>query len=130
MISFTHSGSFKNIKEFLTRNLNKRRERKIYKHILDKYGRKGVAALRAATPVDSGETAKSWSYDIKSFRNSFKIIWKNSHVNDGLPIAVIIQYGHGTGTGGYVEGKDYINPALKHIFDKLADDVWREVTNP
>ena len=132
-ISFRHRGVFRETTKFLIRNLNKgpgKPEGSRYMAILNKYGRKGVAALRAATPIDSGETAKSWSYKIKSFRNSFKIIWKNSNINDGLPIAIIIQYGHGTGTGGYVQGKDYINPALKPIFDKLADDVWREVTNP
>ena len=131
-ISFRHHGVFRETTRFLIRNLNKRPGRPEglrYMAILNKYGRKGVAALRAATPIDSGETAESWGYKIWSFRKSFKITWTNSNINDGVPIAIIIQYGHATGTGGYVQGKDYINPALKSIFDKLADDVWREVTN-
>lgn len=131
-ISFRHRGVFRETTRFLIRNLNKvgRRNGSDHMRILNHYGRKGVAALRAATPVDSGDTAKSWSYKIYSFRNSFKITWKNSNVNDGVSIAVLIQYGHATGTGGYVQGRDYINPAIRPIFDKLANDVWREVTNP
>ena len=95
---------------------------------LDRYGQEGVAALAAATPIESGKTASSWYYEIRRSGSSFSIHWGNSHVNDGVNIAVIIQYGHGTGTGGYVAGRDYINPAIRPIFDKIAENVWKEVT--
>ena len=97
--------------------------------ILDKYGRAGVAALSSATPVDSGLTAESWYYKIERSNQSARIIFLNSNVNDGVQIAVILQYGHGTGSGGWVEGRDYINPAIQPIFEKLADEAWREVVN-
>lgn len=96
--------------------------------ILNKYGQMGVDALANATPVESGRTAQSWYYEIESRRGYHSITWYNSNVNDGVPIAVIIQYGHGTGTGGYVAGQDYINPAIRPIFDRIADEVWKEVT--
>jgi hypothetical protein len=96
---------------------------------LDRYGAEGVAALAAATPEDSGETANSWTYEILKEQGSYSIIWGNTHVNRGRQIAVLIQYGHGTGTGGYVEGKDYMNPALRPIFDRIADEAWKEVTS-
>lgn len=96
--------------------------------ILHKYGKQGVNALAAATPVDSGETANSWNYTIKSTGKSGSIHWNNTHVNNGVNIAVILQYGHGTGTGGYVPGRDYINPAIRPIFDAIARDAWNEVT--
>ena len=95
---------------------------------LDHYGRKGVEALRAATPRDTGLTAESWSYRITRNRDSVTLEWLNSNVVNGVPIAFILQYGHGTRNGGYVQGRDYINPALQPIFDKLADDAWRGVT--
>ena len=95
---------------------------------LDKHGREGVAALSSATPVDSGETASSWYYRIKQSHGSATIAFFNSHVNDGVPIAIILQYGHGTRTGGWVQGRDYINPAIQPVFDKIADTAWREVT--
>lgn len=91
---------------------------------------KGVDALRSATPINSGATAEGWDYEIvQRARGSWSIIWTNSHVEDGVPIAVILQYGHGTGTGGYVEGRDYINPAIKSIFDEIADTAWKVVTS-
>lgn len=96
--------------------------------ILDKYGKQGVAALSSATPVESGKTANSWNYEIVRERGSAKIVFTNSNINKGVPIAIILQYGHGTGTGGWVEGRDYINPAIQPIFDKIVDDAWREVT--
>lgn len=96
---------------------------------LRKYGEYGVIALKAATPYDSGKTAESWDYEIQHRGSRSKIIWKNSNINKGVPIAVILQYGHGTGTGGYVQGVDYINPALKPVFQNLADEAWREVTS-
>ena len=94
---------------------------------LAKYGQKGVNALRDATPRESGETANSWDYVIEKKRGGYTITWVNRHENDGVQIAILIQYGHGTGTGGYVQGRDYINPAVQPIFDQIADDVWRRV---
>ena len=97
--------------------------------ILDKYGKRGVEALSSATPVDSGLTASSWYYEIKAdgYRSWTLSFW-NSNVNEGVPIAIILQYGHGTRNGGWVEGRDYINPAIQPIFDELVDDAWKEVT--
>lgn len=96
--------------------------------ILDKYGKEGVDALSSATPVRTGETANSWNYEIERSPGSAKIIFNNTHVNKGVNIAIILQYGHGTGTGGWVEGIDYINPAIQPLFLKIADDAWEEVT--
>ena len=96
--------------------------------ILDKYGQAGVAALSSATPVESGLTAQSWYYEIEHTKSSAVIRFLNSNVNKGVPIAIILQYGHGTGTGGWVEGRDYINPAVQPIFDNIAEDAWKEVT--
>ena len=95
---------------------------------LDKYGRAGVAALASATPVESGVTAASWRYEINHNQDSVSISFYNDNINKGVPIAIILQYGHGTGTGGWVEGKDYINPALQPIFDKITEDAWKEAT--
>ncbi|WP_334465001.1 HK97 gp10 family phage protein [Acutalibacter sp. JLR.KK004] len=94
---------------------------------LDRYGRRGVSALASATPVESGETAASWSYEIQNGDGTAAITFKNSHIVDGVPIAIILQYGHGTGTGGWVEGRDYINPAIQPIFDEIVEEAWREV---
>ena len=116
-------GSFKNFEEFFRRV----RDRK-YLEGLNKFGEAGVSALANATPIDSGETALSWGYHIEEIPNGYKIVWTNSHVNDGQVIAVLLQYGHGTGTGGYVQGLDYINPAMHGIFEQIAEDAWREVT--
>ena len=96
---------------------------------LDKYGKEGVAALSSATPVDTGLTSKSWYYEIERGQGYAKIIFCNSNVQNGVPIAIILQYGHGTGTGGWVEGRDYINPALQATFDKIANNAWKEVTS-
>lgn len=124
MITFKHHGNFSKTENFLTR------AKKVeYMKILDKYGKEGVTALVAATPVDSGETSRAWDYRIRTFGNSFTIQWINTNVINGVPIAIILQYGHATRNGGYVQGRDYINPALKTIFDRLADEAWREVTN-
>jgi len=95
---------------------------------LEKYGREGVAALAAATPINSGVTAASWGYEIKRGPRQVTITWTNSNVINGVPIAIVIQYGHGTRNGGYVQGRDYINPVMKPIFDKITNDVWKEVT--
>lgn len=124
MISVTQSGDFKKTFYFLNKVSNNR----YVKIILDKYGRQGVEALRSATPRDSGKTAESWGYETNVTDTGLEIIWKNSNVNDGVPIAIILQYGHGTGTGGYVKGRDYINPAIRPVFDKISQDLWREVT--
>ena len=97
--------------------------------VLDSYGREGVFALASATPVDSGLTSESWNYEIKRSRGSYSIIWSNSHVVDGTPVAIMLQYGHGTGTGGYVQGRDFINPAIRPVFDRIADKVWKAVTS-
>lgn len=96
--------------------------------VLDKYGREGVAALASATPIDTGVTANSWYYEINRQNGSVSIEFKNSNINNGVPIAIILQYGHATGNGGWVQGRDYINPAIQPIFDTIADNAWREVT--
>lgn len=123
-VKFEVSGGFTKTERFLNRM--KRRE---YLNVLDEFGRDGVQALRNATPVESGLTAESWDYEIKRTRDYVEIIWTNSNINDGVPIAVILQYGHGTGTGGYVQGRDYINPAIRPIFDKIAEKAWKVVTS-
>lgn len=96
--------------------------------ILEQYGQRGVDALSAATPVDSGKTASSWYYEVRESKDMYQLVFSNSNVNEGVPIAIILQYGHGTRNGGYVEGIDYINPALQPIFDELAKKVWKEVS--
>lgn len=96
---------------------------------LEHFGQRGVDALSAATPVDSGETAEGWYYEIESRPGYYSIRWHNSHVVDGNPIAILLQYGHGTGTGGYVQGRDYINPAIRPIFDQIDADVRKVVTS-
>lgn len=123
-VKFEVSGGFTKTERFLNRM--KRRE---YLNVLDEFGRDGVQALRNATPVDSGATAEAWDYEIKRTRNYTEIVWTNSNINDGVPIAVILQYGHGTGTGGYVQGRDYINPAIRPMFDKIAEKAWKVVTS-
>ena len=98
--------------------------------ILEKYGREGVVALANATPVDTGVTAASWTYKIRHSVYSLAIEWDNSSTTyTGIPIVVLIQYGHGTRNGGYVQGRDFINPTMKPIFDKIADELWKEVTS-
>ena len=123
MIRFKHKGDFSKLTRFL-----ERAKEVVRMGELDKYGRQGVEALASATPVDSGETAKSWYYEIENKNGRATITFNNSHINKGVPIAIILQYGHGTGTGGWVEGRDYINPAIQPLFDKIANDAWREVT--
>lgn len=123
MISFRQKGDFSK----LTRFLERAREA-VRLGVLDKYGREGVNALASATPVESGETASSWYYEIENKKGSAAIRFCNSNIQNGVSIAVILQYGHGTGTGGWVQGRDYINPAIQPIFDKIANDAWREVT--
>lgn len=122
MVTFQAKGSFRKTKKFL-----ERAEQMDFRDILDRYGVKGVAALASATPKDSGNTAACWGYEIKYGPGVARIYWTNSNINDGVPIAVILQYGHGTGTGGWVEGRDYINPAIQPIFDEIAEKAWKEV---
>ena len=124
MISFKHSGGFDNLERLMEKF-------QVYDYvcILNSLGKKGVEALSAATPVDSSLTSKSWSYDFEKTKTSLVMRWYNSNVVNGVPIAIILQYGHGTGTGGYVEGRDYINPAIQPIFDEIAMAVWKEVLN-
>lgn len=123
MITFSNKGSFNKTFAFMKRN------RKIDLHDLDKYGQMGVEALQKATPKDTGKTADSWYYDIVYENGRISIEWNNSNVvNDWCNIAIILQFGHATGTGGWVEGIDYINPALRPVFDKIAKGAWEEVT--
>lgn len=96
---------------------------------LSKYGEEGVKALSAATPVESGETARAWYYEILHTRGSYTIVWRNRHMAGHTPVAILLQYGHGTGTGGYVQGRDYINPAMQPLFDKIAEEAWKAVTS-
>lgn len=123
MIKITHSGNFNNTERFFSNVKDKN-----FISLLDEYGRRGVDALSSNTPIDSGKTAYSWGYEIHMTKNSWKIIWTNDNINRGIPIAILIQYGHATKNGGYVEGRDFINPAMQPIFDKMADELWREVT--
>ena len=124
MISFRQKGDFSKVTRYLEKASKAARL-----SILDKYGKEGVAALSSATPVESGKTANSWGYEVKNSGSSASIIFTNSNINNGVPIAIILQYGHGTGTGGWVEGRDYINPAIQPVFDRLADEAWKEVSN-
>ena len=122
-ITIKHRGGFNKTNKFLNAMVSADRYSK-----LDDYARDGVAALAAATPTRSGKTASMWSYEIDRSDSGVKITWTNDNINKGVPIAIILQYGHGTGTGGYVQGQDYINPAIKPIMDRIADGVWEEVT--
>lgn len=124
MFSFESTGSFDKTEAWL----KKLASGEIYAS-LARFGQEGVNALAAATPVDSGVTANSWYYEILQDKTSWSIIWGNTHVVSGHPIAVLLQYGHGTRNGGYVEGRDYINPALKGIFDRIANEAWKAVTS-
>ena len=123
MIQIVQKGDFKRTYKFL----EKASLIKIEK-VLDKYGVMGVEALSANTPVDTGSTASSWTYKIEKKDGNYKIVWNNTNINKHVNIALVLQYGHGTGTGGYVKGVDYINPALKPVFDEIAKEVWEEVT--
>ena len=124
MIKVTTSGSFDQTMKFLQRM----KQREQFK-FLEKYGSMGVAVLQRATPVDSGLTAESWYYEIIDKPGYYAIAWSNKHITDrGDPIAILLQYGHATGNGAYIAGRDYINPAMKPIFDQIAADMWKEVT--
>lgn len=123
MISFRQKGDFSNLSRFL-----ERAKETVKIGDLDKYGRAGVAALSSATPIDTGKTAASWTYEIARQNGSVSIEFHNTNIQKGIPIAIILQNGHATGTGGWVEGRDYINPAIQPIFDKIAKEAWEEVT--
>lgn len=124
MITVRQKGDFSKLTKYFERVKKAARV-----SVLEKYAKAGVAALSSATPVDSGTTAASWYYEIERQNGRVAINFCNSNINKGVPIAIILQYGHGTGTGGWVEGRDYINPALQPVFDQLAADAWREVTS-
>lgn len=124
MISIKQSGDFKHTDKFLKKVI-----KKTYYDNIDKYGRIGVEELSRATPADTGTTAESWDYEIHRSIKGLKIVWTNSNMAGTVPVAILIQYGHATRNGAYVQGIDFINPALRQVFDKLAEDVWKEVTN-
>jgi hypothetical protein len=121
LIRFKHSGSFDNTEKFLKRKID-------YRNILARYGNEGVVALRSNTPQDSGLTADSWNYEVLVRRNGYSITWTNSNLVDGIPVAILIQYGHGTRNGTFVQGRDFINPAMRPIFDRIAENLWKEVS--
>ena len=123
IITFQQQGDFSKLTNYL-----ERAREVVNLGFLDKYGREGVEALRSATPIDSSETANSWYYEIENSNGTATLSFLNSHVNKGVPIAIILQYGHGTRNGGWVEGRDYINPAIQPIFDKIVEEAWKEVT--
>lgn len=125
MISFVAKGSFNRTEAWVRRMASG----EIFR-VLNKYGEVGRSALAGATPRDSGLTAESWSYEVSNDGGGWSISWSNSNEHSGVNVAIILQYGHGTGTGGYVAGRDYINPAIKPVFDQIAEAVWREVTRP
>lgn len=124
MITFKHHGDFSKATRYLSKL-----QKAIKLGILDKYGARGVSALSSATPVDTGQTAGSWSYKVSRSGSGATIAFYNSHENKGVNIAIILQYGHGTGTGGWVQGRDYINPAIQPVFDEIVEAVWKEVTS-
>ena len=123
MISFRHKGDFSKATQYLLRIKD---TTKI--SVLEKYAQEGVTALSAATPIDTGKTATSLGYRIEKTNSTIRLVFTNSNINKGVNVAVILQYGHGTGTGGWIEGRDYINPAIQPIFDKIAKEAWEEVT--
>ena len=123
MITFRQKGDFSKTMSFL-----ERAKESVKLGTLDRYGREGVAALSSVTPVDTGLTARSWYYKIERDKNTATISFFNSNIQNGVPIAIVLQYGHGTRNGGWVQGRDYINPAIQPIFDKIANTAWKEVT--
>lgn len=122
MIKFKHHGDFKKTTTFLGRLRDL-----YYKRILDKYGKLGVEALSAATPVDSGETADSWVYEVISTKDGYKLTFTNTHTKNGVNIVMLLEYGHATRSGTFVEGRNFVKPAARPIFDKVVEDVWKEV---
>lgn len=124
MISIKQKGNFKKTEKFLKKSFGRN-----YISVLEKYAKEGVVALSSATPVDTGLTASSWYYEIIQNEDTVSVVWNNANIQKYVNVALILQYGHGTRNGGYVSGIDYINPALKPIFDKMAESAWKEVTN-
>lgn len=124
MITFKHRGSFANSERFLSK-LGK----KNYRPILEKYANEGLVALRANTPKDTGNTANAWDFEIITKRNGFSISWTNSNLVEGVPVVILLQYGHGTRGGSFVEGRDFINPVMRPIFDQISENIWKEVTS-
>lgn len=122
-ITIKSKGNFERLSKYL-----EKASKGVRRETLARFGEEGVAALRSATPVDTGATADSWYYKIDTSVDSLSISFHNSNIQNGVPIAIILQYGHGTGTGGYVAGRDYINPAIQPVFDKIAEAAWKEVT--
>ena len=121
MISLTSKGDFRKTEKFMKNTRTKK-----LMSLLKQYGEEGVAALMVATPLDTGRTASSWRYEIKVENNCIRLVFHNDNIQNGVPIAIILQYGHGTGTGGWVEGRDYINPAIQPVFDKIANSARKE----
>ncbi len=124
MIRFTHKGNFANAEKFLKKN-----QHQTFTNLIERYANQGLQALRANTPKDSGLTTDSWAYEISHSNHGFRISWTNNNIVDGIPVAILIQYGHGTRSGSFVEGRDFINPAMKPIFEQLAENLWKEVTS-
>lgn len=124
MVTFSAHGDFRKTMTFFEKF-----KEGFHVGCLDKYGEEGVRALASATPKDSGLTASSWYYEIEHEKGQSTVVWKNSNVQNYVNIALILQYGHATRNKGWVEGRDYINPAIQPIFDKIADAAWKEVTN-
>lgn len=124
MIKFRHRGNFEKTEHFL-----KGSQKIDYKAIARRYGSEGIAALRTNTPKDTGNTADSWDVEVVTQNRGFKIVWTNSNLVDGIPIVILLQYGHGTRAGTFVEGRDFINPAMRPIFDKIAEKLWKEVSS-
>lgn len=123
MIRFVQKGNFSKLDHYFKRVTDAAK-----KINLEQYGKKGVAALEKATPVKTGKTSQSWYYKITKTKDSMTITFNNSNIQNGIPIAIILQYGHGTKNGGWVEGRDYINPSIQPLFDELAKEAWKEVT--
>lgn len=124
MITFQVGGSFADTEAFL-----KKLSKVDILGVMNSCGKMGVEALSAATPVDTGLTAGSWNYDVQAKNGSYTISWTNVDIENDFPVAIMLQYGYSTGTGGYVQGRDYINPAMRPIFDQIADKVWKAVTS-
>ena len=122
MIKFKLSGSFDNTEELLNKAVSSNPQT-----VLDECGRRGVEALAAATPKDTGLTSESWSYEVAKTNSGYSLYWSNSNESEGVPIVILLEYGHGTRNGGFVEGIDFINPALESLFEQLAEDLWKEV---
>lgn len=123
MITFRHRGDLSKTSSFL-----KKARDKNFRPIIEKYAGQGIAALRSATPVDSGQTADSWGYELQVRPNGFSIFWTNSNIVEGLPVVILLQYGHGTRSGSFVEGRDFINPAIRPVFDAISENLWKEVS--